>query len=260
MLFFSSTSVFAEGISCIVLKFTDDTRFTKIGTADMLNEVFLEKLFDSGKFSLKETRALDAEAERKIFDGESVVAKNMRQAASTGKYDAIFEGEGFNENKALDISHAKRGQIVAPELMASIGKKHDAKYIIQGTVVKIGKGLKFDRSIGDNAFLIGGLANIAGYGGAGRAIHDTMGDVERQDKTLGVVIVLKMIEAETGKVIWDTAVLGKSTISEHSSRKNNVAIGSSNVSGDTLFKAVNDAAEQGLQALLQDEEMKYLFR
>ena len=47
--------------TCVMMKFTNDTRFKNIDTAELLSDLVLEKLLASGKFNFVETRPLDSD-------------------------------------------------------------------------------------------------------------------------------------------------------------------------------------------------------
>ena len=52
----------------------------------------------------------------------------------------LFEGRGFNEKWAQSIASARLGQIVSPDIVGSIGRQHNAEYLIQGTILNLGSG------------------------------------------------------------------------------------------------------------------------
>ena len=56
-----SASAFAEGsnFSCVMMKFTDDTRFDRVESTGTLSDLVLEKLLNSGKFNFKETKIIE---------------------------------------------------------------------------------------------------------------------------------------------------------------------------------------------------------
>lgn len=245
-------SAAAANSACVMLKFTDDTRFYKIGSADMLSELVMEKLIMSGKFRLKETRPLDPEAEKLLYDDKAALRQNVEIAVETGNYDALFEGEGFNERKAKSIGAAKRGQTVSPEIIKAIGQSHNADYIIQGNIANIGTGdqLKIN-AVGQVGALLAGLGSYWGSSGL-KSAGDIFGGMTTEKKTLGVVVALRLIDTRTGEVVWDTQVLGKSAVKLHATRKGDVKVGTGSMSGDTLEKALDDAAEGVVKALTED--------
>ena len=58
----------AANPTCILMKFTDDTRFDRIESAASLSDLVMEKLIMTGKFNLKETRPIDAQIEALLYD------------------------------------------------------------------------------------------------------------------------------------------------------------------------------------------------
>lgn len=258
-LFIQPVFAAATNEPCVMLKFNDETRFYKIGAADMLSDLVMEKLLASGKFSLKETRPLDPVAEQKLYDGNATANQHMNEAAKSGKYDDVFDGEGFSDKKALDITQAKKWQTVSPELMASIGQNHKAAYIIQGSIVNMGKGLRLKDDIGRTASIVGGIANLAGFGKLGGAVSDTLGGTITEENTLGVLVTLRVIEAQSGLVVWNKEVLGKSTIKQHRNKRNDVTVGTDKMTNEIFAKAVDNAADEVVKALIADAEAGKLF-
>ncbi len=245
------------GSSCVMLKFTDETRYAKIGSADYLSDLVMEKLLISGQFSIKETRPIDAVSEKYLYDEWHTVKENATIAIETGNYDVIFEGEGFNGKKASTIGAAKKGQTVYPEIMKSIGKKHGADYIIQGTINNFGRASQIKDELGQIAGTVSGVANLFGAGGIA-SVADIFSDSSTKKQFLGVVVSLRLIRADSGKVVWEQRIIGQSDIKKFSAGSKAIQIGNDKVSGDTYAKAMDDAAETAVKALLEDVEVKKL--
>lgn len=105
----------AEGNpSCVLMRFTDDTRYDRVESAPTLSDLVLEKLLNSGKFNFKETKVIDQDMEKLIYDEKNAMFQNARYAIDNGNYDVLFEGPGFSENQAETIASAQLGQIVNP--------------------------------------------------------------------------------------------------------------------------------------------------
>ena len=64
----SSTLNVAANPSCILMKFTDDTRFDLVESAESLSDLVMEKLIASGKFKLMETNPIDEDMEIQLYN------------------------------------------------------------------------------------------------------------------------------------------------------------------------------------------------
>ena len=140
MLLINFSSICAASPTCILMKFTDDTRFDKIESATSLSDLVMEKLIASGKFNFSETRPLDEDIEIELYNENLRDLNSLKTAIETGNFNPLFEGEGFDEKKAQSIAAAQVGQIITPEITQSIGKAHNADYLIQGTIINFGTG------------------------------------------------------------------------------------------------------------------------
>ena len=54
--------------SAVIIKFTDKTAYYKIGSTEILSDLITAELVNSGKFRIKEPRAIDIETERRLYD------------------------------------------------------------------------------------------------------------------------------------------------------------------------------------------------
>ena len=138
-----STAFASESPTCVLMKFTDDTRFDRIESAATLSDLVMEKLLMSGVFNFKETKvvpAVDNNLEQKLYDERAEEFANVKWSMYYGNFTPLFEGDGFNENKAQSIATASVGQYVTPWIIRSIGQTNGADYLIQGTIINIGTG------------------------------------------------------------------------------------------------------------------------
>ena len=241
---FANLSVVAAS-SGVLMKFTDNTRFYKIGSAEILSDLITEKLIASGKFSLKESHSIDISAERKLYEKNASEHDNAKIAMETGNLDALFSGEGFNKNKAGNIDTAVTGQIVQPELTRAIGEKNGVEYLIQGSIEQFGKATDENGTIGGIAKLVGG------------SVGEIFADAQTEKKFLAVAVSIRIIEANTGKVVWDKKIIGQSHVSRLSNDK--LAIGNKKLQEETFHKALNEAAENIVKAIIKDKNSQKFF-
>ena len=237
--------------SAVLMKFTDKTQFYESSCAEILSDLICEKLLASGKFRLKESYPIDISAERKLYEKNAAEHDNAKIAMESGNLDALFSGEGFNKNKAGNIDTAVTGQIVQPELTCAIGEKNGVEYLIQGTLENIGIGTTEDDAIGKYA------AVLARSGRKISIIGEILESAKIEQKFLGVAVSLRIIEASTGKVVWDKKIIGHSHVERL--KNDNIDIGNEKWKEETFHKALDKAAENIVKAMLEDKDSQKFF-
>lgn len=257
-----------ENPTCILMKFTDDTRFVKVESAPSLSDLVMEKLIACGKFNLKETKVIDADMEEMLYQERALEFKNAAQAAANGNYSTLFEGAGFNADKAQTIATAQVGQFVSPAITAAIGKQHGADYLIQGTIINLGTGNWMDMTMSNAvsyASTATQLMSMLGSAGAGAAaalgpigmLASVASMVQMQVGGVAVQADLRLIKAETGEVVWQKMVIGKKTRKQYSISV--VKVGSTKLSNEMYATAMNEAADAIVNALTEDLDSNKLF-
>ena len=247
-LVFSSTvtlTAFANP-SCVLMRFTDDTRYDRVESAATLSDLVMEKLLNSGKFNFKETRVIDKNLEKLLYDEKAAVFQNARYAMNYGDYNTLFEGQGFNEKWAQSIASARLGQIVSPVIVSSIGRQHNAEYLIQGTILNLGSGDWMENKIADAAQYANTAMSMMGGSGAAKKTG------------IGVQADLKVIKASTGEVIWQKEVIGKDT-QKQISLLGSIKIGSDKLNNDMYYKAMENTAQSIADALIADADAGKMF-
>ena len=252
----------AKNPSVVLLKFTDDTRFDSMDTADNLSRMVWEKLSKSGKFNLYGSEPLDVNIEARLYDEKVDELTKFDAAIASNDYNALFEGTGFDERKAQSIATARVGQIVTPEITAEIGAIDNAEYLIQGTIVNLGTGAWMNEDLEVIANVVNNVA-IAASSQAANLITGSMGflnglaNVNIRFLGIGVQCDIRLIRAATGEVVWSRRVLG---IGEQSQVTIGlVTFGHSNLSGKLYSKAMDRAAAKIVSALVADMESGALF-
>ena len=250
------TPVEAANPTCIFMKFTDDTRFVKVDSAPSLSDLVMEKLVASGQFNFKETKVIDADMENLLYEERAAEFKNARSAVNSGNYNVLFEGAGFNEDKAQTIATAQVGQIISPQITSAIGKQHGADYLIQGTIRNIGTGNWMDmdsaNAIALSQHLTSYMSSAAGgLAGALGPLGSLASAVSMNVTGIAVQADLKLIQASTGEVIWQKMVTGKKTQKQYNI--GGIAkIGSNKLNNEMYTEAMNNAAEVIANALIED--------
>lgn len=265
-LVFSSTvtlTAFANP-SCVLMRFTDDTRYDRVESAATLSDLVMEKLLNSGKFNFKETRVIDKNLEKLLYDEKAAVFQNARYAMNYGDYNTLFEGQGFNEKWAQSIASARLGQIVSPVIVSSIGRQHNAEYLIQGTILNLGSGDWMENKIADAAQYANTAMSMMGGSGAANMmgplgpLSSLASSINVKKTGIGVQADLKVIKASTGEVIWQKEVIGKDT-QKQISLLGSIKIDSDKLNNDMYYKAMENTAQSIADALIADADAGKMF-
>jgi len=265
-LVFSSTvtlTAFANP-SCVLMCFTDDTRYDRVESAATLSDLVMEKLLNSGKFNFKETKVIDKNLEKLLYDEKAAVFQNARYAMNYGDYNTLFEGQGFNEKWAQSIASARLGQIVSPDIVGSIGRQHNAEYLIQGTILNLGSGDWMENKIADAAQYANTAMSMMGGSGAANMmgplgpLSSLASSINVKKTGVGVQADLKVIKASTGEVIWQKEVIGKDT-QKQISLFGSIKIGSDKLNNDMYYKAMENTAQSIADALIADSDAGKMF-
>lgn len=265
-LVFSSTvtlTAFANP-SCVLMRFTDDTRYDRGESAATLSDLVMEKLLNSGKFNFKETKVIDKNLEKLLYDEKAAVFQNARYAMNYGDYNTLFEGQGFNEKWAQSIASARLGQIVSPVIVSSIGRQHNAEYLIQGTILNLGSGDWMENKIADAAQYANTAMSMMGGSGAANMmgplgpLSSLASSINVKKTGVGVQADLKVIKASTGEVIWQKEVIGKDT-QKQISLFGSIKIGSDKLNNDMYYKAMENTAQSIADALIADADAGKMF-
>ncbi len=248
--------------TCVLMKFTDDTRYDAIESAAILSDLVMEKMVTSKRFNLKETRPLDEDMEARLYDEKADELKIFNEALKNNDFNALFEGGGFADNKAQTISSAAVGQFVTPEITAKIGAEHGADYLVQGTIINLGTGRWWNE---EDFSLTSAALNVASQlaaSYAANALGGLLGPLgqagfDLQKSGIGVQCDIRIIRAATGEVIWVKRVTEKA---EHTAvGMFGVTIGQANLSANLYSKAMEKAATKIVNSLLADMETNKLF-
>ena len=253
----------ADNPSCALMKFTNDTRYDKIGAAELLSGFVLEKMANSKKFNFRGAEVIDEGLEQKLYDEKIGAFTKFNEAISSDDYNEFFEGDGFQETKAQSIATAYVGQIITPELTSEVGKIYGAEYLVQGTIVNLGTGTWMNEDLEIISGAVTGLA-VAAASYASNALSGglsgLMGDVGGVSVTvqgIGVQCDVRLIKAATGEVVWSKRVLGLGE-----SKMVNIGLvsfGHANLSSTLYTKAMDRAAEKIVASMVEDMENGKLF-
>ena len=243
-------SICAAAPTCILMKFTDDTRFDKIESAASLSDLVMEKMIASRKFNLTETRPLDENIEIKLYDENLRDLNYLNEALASGDFNPLFEGAGFDEAKAQSIATAQVGQIITPEITSAIGAAHKADYLIQGTIINLGTGVWWS----DDYAALSGALNLAS------SLLNSfipVGGIDISKTGIGVQSDIRIIKAATGEVIWSKRVVGVNE--QMNLNLGLITIGNRKLNNNLYAKAMDTAAQKIVDAMLDDMAAGKLF-
>ena len=243
--------------TCVLMKFTDDTRYDLIESAESLSDLVMEKMVASGKFNLKETRPLDENMEMVIYDEKLRDLKGLEKAFESKDFSPLFESIGFDENRAQSIATAQVGQIITPQMTSTIGAAHDAEYLIQGTIINLGTGAWWQEDFEKLSNTVNTTSELLGSSLSMSSVSSLIGGIDVTKLGIGVQCDVRIIKAETGEVIWCKRVTG---ISEQTNLMlGPVIIGSRKLNNNLYVKSMDKAAKKIVDAMIEDMNTNNLF-
>lgn len=240
MLMSLSTAWAAE--SCMFMKFADNSGYYKLKAEETMADLVTERLVESGLLNIGVERQISAEDSRLIYDSGYVTKNLIANGKTQNNFNDIFGTDSSGHNKVMAISLAQLGDVVSPQALREIRQKYGVKYIIQGNVLRLGP-----------ASWINEEANIAAN--VVRMIFKLFGKVDIGKFDFGKVGIgskcdLKVVDTETGKVIWCRTeyAFGKkghvtSTYGE---------FGTKDLDGEMLYQALENTSMALADALLAD--------
>ena len=262
ILFNNSTSYAnSNNPTCILMKFTDDTRYDEVKSADTLSLQVFNELIKKGAFTLTETNPIDENIEKLLYDEKVREYTILKNAMSSNDFNALFESSGFNENKAQSLATAQVGQFISPEITSAIGEEHGAEYLIQGTIINLGIGNWWNDNYEEMSNAINmassftNMSSAADFSGIMNPLGFANFDVTKTG--IGVQCDIRIIKAETGEVIWCKRITGIATQKQFDTGIFKIGKGKLNT---TLYsKAINKTAQKIVDVLIEDMNNKKLF-
>lgn len=254
----------AEAPSCIMLKFTDDTRFDRIDSAGTLSDMVMEKLLNSGKINFRETRVIDSNLEELLYNENKLEFQQAQEVLRGAEASMLFEGPVFAEERANSIDTARLGQIVSPDVIRNIGQQNGAEYIIQGTILNIGAGGWLNEDITKGVMYATDAISLAAMATA--TAGQTLGQIpglglldglEVTESGIGIQADIRIIKVDTGEVVWQKRLLGKKM--QQQVGVGFLKVGSGKLSNDIYYKAMEDAATKFANAIIADATNGTLF-
>lgn len=226
--------------TCVMLKFTNDTRYQNIDAAEVLSDLVMEKLLARTNLNFIETRPLDEDLELQLYDEKARDILATETGAKRGNFNILFENGTFDKNHAQSIATAEVGQIISPAITSAIGKAHGADYIIHGTIRNMGNSFKISETAPIPIPIPGGPLSIVSF----------------EEKTSYIIIVadLRLIKAATGEVIWSKT----STGTKSNARVANL-VGSSKLNSEMYIGAIQNCVDEIVKSFKEDLTAEKLF-
>ena len=241
--------------ACVLMEFTNDTRFKDLQPEKVLSELVMEKLLASGKFNLKETKPLAQETKNLLYDENARLIEGMQDAMNEDDFTALFKMGMDDQKQALSISSASEGQIISPVITSQIGAAHHADYLLQGRVFAIGHLSQLNQSTELAKSAVGTIGGLVG--GIGTLFHSIAGSVENKETGVVMTSDIRLIRASTGEVVWSKAVLSKYKQDKVSAV--GITTGSDSLHMDLVAKALDQAAQKIVDELVADVNKGKLF-
>ena len=249
MTIFSTSALAADASTCILLKFSNDTRFRNIDSASVLSDLVVEKMLNSGRFNLSETKAIDENIIAMLYDEKTREILSVQSEINRGNFTPLFEGPAFDESKVQTIATAQVGQTISSSITSKIGSQHNAQYLIQGTIINIGQGDWLNRDVENFAQAANILRSASAVAGL-PVMGGLLSSASVKEVSIGVQTDLRIIEAATGKVIWRKVVTGLSKKTQE--KIGGLTSGSAKLDSNMYGEAMEDAAQKIVESMMKD--------
>ena len=217
--------------TCVMMKFTNDTRYQNIDSAAVLSDLVMEKLLARTNLNFVETRPLDKDLEVALYDEKARDILATETGAKRGNFNILFENGTFDKNHAQSIATAKVGQFISPSITSQIGSQYGAEYLIHGTILSMGNNFM------DSEIFI-----------------PYFGSLDEKTSFINIVADVKVIKAATGEVIWSKTVIG----TKSNSRVANLA-GSSKLNSEMYVGALQNCMEEIIKIFQEDLKANKIF-
>ena len=242
--------------SIVMLKFSDDTRFDALNGSPndpgvQLSERILKILSDSKKFVLQSREPLNEDIEANLYDEKVGEYNKFLNAVDSNNYSNFFESDNFSEKKAQSIATAQVGQFISPEITSKIGTDHNTEYLIQGTIINLGKGNWLSEDLEFFSSAVSQYVSVAAaYGSNVLGMFGNFGEISVQRNGIGIQCDVRVIKATTGEVVWSKRIT--SVAEQNLVSVGPVTFGHSKMSPRLYEKAIDKAADKIAKALLAD--------
>lgn len=225
VVFLNMSMVYATP-SCVFVKFSDTSSYSKLDTSNLLSDVLIEKIINDNVFSVKETKMLDSDVDKMYIDDYEEM-ESVKQGEISGDYSLMFNNASFGK-KSKKIYESVKGDIVYPEVIKKISLSNDVSYIIHGTVKQ---AISYEESNTTfKTFLV-----------------DLIGGKENK---VSVVSYVRIIDGNTGNVIWGNETKGVGD--KLKINRKDFTFGGKRYDSAMYYNAVNNLAEKIVEKIKED--------
>lgn len=242
---------FAVQPTCILMKFSDDTRYKRIEAADSLSDLVMEKLINSGSLLLKERFPVDENMEEKLYDARHKELEIIRDAFLTKDFNLAFERAEMQGDKSQTLATTGLGQTIEPDIIRTIADAHGADYLIHGTIINLGTGDWWDAGAEGVARVVDTASGLLGMAPSAQALKYLQG-ISMERTGIGVQCDLRIIDARDGRVVWYKRITSISDQKQYGVAL--ITIGSNKLTSSLYDKAMDKAAKNIVEALVSDVE------
>lgn len=219
--------------SSVLLRCGDETRFYRIPSADVLSALLLEKMNESGKFTLRANTPVAVEQGQKI---EPATDRPDGMAGPTGQTD-----QAGPEDK-----------IISSDILKELGAKYDARFAVYGEITRLDARHTVYRELGQGASIAGQIADVFTGGIVGSVLGMFGGAATARD-TLEAAAHVYILDLTDGRSIWDKEI----TAAEKISGKGDPNLDTVTTAGGltvnkTVAKALDSLAAQAVTSLIEE--------
>ena len=219
LVFFLGTCCFAK-TSMVVLKFDDNTPYESWKTADVMEELIISDLVDFPSIMLVERKeSKETIVIEHIFTGTDISPDRVLNL-NNNDIDVIYD------NVVGQVSVHRKGDIVNLEYSQYLGRFYQVKYLMHGTIDYLGTS--------ESSF----MSPIPKY------------DFSYKAPCLDAVVTVRIIESQTGRVVWLCQERGSSK--ESLWKYQGVEIGSGELNSQLFVEALTKIDKKILKRLDYD--------
>lgn len=207
-------------ISIVFLTFSDLTPYSEMKTNEIIDDFLLEELLNINSIHVMERRvikeALDAEKQLTLKD------KDVQNIVANNDFATVF---AVSDN---DLNNKRRGDSIPAKQTKVIGEKYHAGYILHGTIDYLGKGKNLMMVPLPHFF----VSSVNPY--------------------LEARVTLRLIDAQTGKIVWSQKEKGVSKDSLYNLK--GFTFGTGEFSNQLFVEAMKKISKKFAQGLADDLE------
>ena len=214
----ASNAYSKEVVSVVVLSFTDNTEYTELNTDEIIDKLLLDKLMNIETLHIYEYMVTNEslEIEKDLVGNADKVANALTEK----NFTLLFK------TSKDDITFKKQGEYLSCLRTKTIGQKYGVDYIIHGSVDFIG-GKERERKIVWDDLKYGHSSNI-----------------------VTVLSTLRIIEANTGKIVWCHREKGR--VKDRFDSLSNFSYGTKEFSNHLFYEALDEISEKMVRKLRND--------